>query len=82
MHIVKEKKLDKLREHTEWIFMPALDDPGQIKIFPCMPFGDYLFAPMEQAQFKKVTLAPNPLRINFLGKEIVICRYNFLKKIK
>ena len=44
---VKEKKLDNLRDQTEWIFMPSMDDPGQIKIFPCMPYGDYLFAPME-----------------------------------
>ena len=27
-NIVTEKKLESLRENTEWIFVPALDDPG------------------------------------------------------
>ena len=29
-----------------------------------------------------MTLANNPLRVSFLGKEIVLCRYNYLKKVK
>jgi len=33
-------------------------------------------------KFKRVTVACNPCRISFLGKEIVICRYNFLRKLK
>jgi len=62
------------------VFVPAIEDPGQIKMFPCSPLGDYMFEGLEK--FKKVRLAPNPLRLNFLGKEIVLCRYNYLKKIK
>jgi hypothetical protein len=62
------------------VFVPAIEDPGQIKMFPCSPFGEYMFEGLEK--FKKVRLAPNPLRLNFLGKEIVLCRYNYLKKIK
>lgn len=33
-------------------------------------------------RFKKLTLANNPCRISFLGKEIVICRYNFMIRFK
>jgi hypothetical protein len=69
-----------LRDFTEWIFVPAIEDPGQIKMFPCAPFGEYMVEGLEK--FKKVTLAPNPLRVSFLGKEIVLCRYNYLKKLK
>ena len=29
-----------------------------------------------------MTLATNPCRLSFLGKEIVISRFNYLKKIK
>ena len=31
---------------------------------------------------KHVHIASNPLRISFYGKEIVICRQNFFKKLK
>ena len=81
-NIVTEKKLESLRENTEWLFVPALDDPGQIRMFPAMPYADYLIAPLVQAKFRSVRSVPNPTRISFLGKEIVISRFNYLKKIK
>ena len=33
-NIVRERSFEYLREHTEWIFVPALDDPGQINLIP------------------------------------------------
>ncbi len=45
-NIVTEKKLESLRENTEWLFVPALDDPGQIRMFPATPYADYLIAPL------------------------------------
>ena len=61
--------------------MPALDDPGQIKLFPQMQHAGDMFSAVLK-HFKKVTLACNPVRISFLGKEIVICRFNFLRRLK
>ena len=80
--IIKENNLENLRDTTEWVFVPSLEDPGQVKMFPAMPYPDYLIAPLIQAKFKNVSVSPNPARISFLGKEIVLCRYNYLKKIK
>jgi hypothetical protein len=34
------------------------------------------------SKIKNVVLGTNPLRISFLGKQIMICRYDFMKKIK
>jgi len=81
-NIVVEKKLDGLRENTAWVFVPALEDPGQIRMFPVMPYAEYLISPFTAAKFKNVRTVPNPTRISFLGKEIVICRFNYLKKMK
>ena len=81
-NIIVEKKLDSLRENTEWVFVPALEDPGQIKMFPVMPYAEYLIQPFLSAKFSKVRAVPNPTRISFLGNEIVICRFNYLKKMK
>ena len=60
--------------------MPAIEDPGQIKLLPGLPYDEFLFEALDK--FKHIKLAPNPLRLSFLGKEIVVCRYNYLKKMK
>jgi len=51
-------------------------------ILPCHPLPSFLIEPLLEAKFRKVTLAPNPCRISFLGRQIVIARFNFLKKLK
>jgi hypothetical protein len=61
--------------------VPAIEDPGQMKMFPLMQMSQELFQTALK-KFKKVTFACNPCRISFLGKEIVICRYNFLRRLK
>ena len=87
--IVRDKELHNLREMTEWIFIPAIDDPGQIRAMPSAPMSEYLLEGFmgkhlssTTAKIKKVTLGCNPLRISFMGQEIVIARYNFLKKMQ
>jgi hypothetical protein len=50
-NIIKDNNLDSLRDFTEWVFVPALEDPGQIKMFPGMPYPEYLTAPLIQAKF-------------------------------
>jgi hypothetical protein len=84
--IVKDNDLKCLRDQTQWIFVPSLDDPGQPKLMPCLPLAEFLFAgnrgTNNQKILKNVTLACNPLRISYYGKEIVISRYNYFKRIK
>lgn len=73
-----------LRDHTHWVFVPSIDDAGQIKAMPTVPFSESFFAPLKSGpqRLKKLTLANNPCRISFLGKEIVVCRYNFTTRLK
>lgn len=86
---MREKELVNLRDFSEWIFIPAIDDPGQIRAMPSAPMSEYLLEGFmgkhlssTAAKIKKVTLGCNPLRISFMGQEIVIARFNFLKKIQ
>lgn len=84
-NLIRDKNLTYLRDHTEWIFIPALDDPGQLHLMPQMPLPSHIlsgFIGNHQGKIKKVTLGTNPLRISFNGKEVVIARYNFLQKLK
>jgi thiamine pyrophosphokinase len=53
---------------------------------PCLPLSDFLFSGARGTGLNKilknVTLASNPFRISYYGKEIVITRYNYFKKLK
>jgi hypothetical protein len=53
---------------------------------PCLPLAEYLFSGARGTGvnkiLKNVTLASNPLRISYYGKEVVIGRYNYYKKLK
>ncbi|TNV81490.1 hypothetical protein FGO68_gene12645 [Halteria grandinella] len=87
--IVKDNDLKCLKEQTHWILLPSCDnDPGQCKLFPALPLADYFISgprsclPNGQRIIKNMTLSGNPCRISFYGKEIVIARYNYFKKLK
>ena len=79
-NIIRDKGHDYLKEHTQWIFVPALDDPGQLELMPQMPFSEHLLngfiGTNQSGKIKKVSLGTNPLRLSFNGKEIVLQRYN------
>jgi hypothetical protein len=84
--IVKDNDYKCLRDQTHWIFVPSIEDPGQTKLIPCLPLSDYFLSGARGTSvnkiLKNVTLASNPLRISYYGKEIVITRYNYFKKLK
>lgn len=84
--IVKDSDYKCLRDQTQWIFVPSVDDPGQTKLMPCLPLSDFFFTGSRGTAasrvLKNVTLASNPFRMSYYGKEIVISRYNYFKKLK
>ena len=47
---------------------------------PNLPLSEYFSSSFSGV--KNITFASNPCRISFYGKQIVICRYNYLKRIK
>ena len=42
--IVRDKEFVNLRDFTEWIFIPALEDPGQIDVMPQVPLAEHLLS--------------------------------------
>jgi len=84
-NIIRDKGFEYLRDHTEWVFVPSLDDLGQLSIMPQPPLNESLlsgFIGTLQGRIKKVSLGTNPLRLSFNGKEVVINRYNLFSKLK
>jgi hypothetical protein len=83
--IVRENELLCLRDSTQWIVMPSLEDPGMIKVMPSFKLSDSLLSRMKgngPGSIKKLMFGTNPMRISFRGKEVVFCRYDYLKKLK
>jgi len=70
---------------TSWILVPSVNDPGQTKLMPCLKLSDFLvqaFKGNGPQRIKNITFATNPMRISYYGKEIVISKYNYFKKLK
>jgi hypothetical protein len=56
-----------------------------MKVMPCMPLSEYFLSTFKgngPSRIKNITIGSNPLRISYYGKEIVISRYNYFKKLK
>ena len=74
------KKYDRLKNECRFVLIPGVNDAANDQILPLSPLCDYFTSSF--SGIKNVTFAWNPWRINFYGKQIVIWRYNYLKKIK
>ena len=42
--IVKDSNFQCLRDQTQWIFVPSVDDPGQPKLMPCLPLSEHFLS--------------------------------------
>lgn len=83
LQVIKEKQLTFLQEQTQWILIPSLNDAAMCKLMPTFKLADYLVSSIRgPKRIANVMLGTNPMRLSFRGKEIVICRYNYFKKIK
>jgi hypothetical protein len=74
-----------LRDKTEWIIVPSVNDPGQNKLMPGTKLSEFFISTMKGIgpnRIKNLTIGTNPIRLNFYGKEIVISKYSFYKKLK
>jgi DNA polymerase alpha/epsilon subunit B len=83
--VVRDNKLEFLRDHTLWLLVPSLEDPGIFKLMPNTKLSESLISSMKGTgpmRIKNLRLATNPCRISFMGKEVVLSRYNFFRKLK
>lgn len=83
--MVKDNELDCLKDLTQWIFMPSLNDPGICKVMPSFKLSDHLISGLKgngPNRLKKVMLGTNPMRMNLRGKELVFCRFDYFRKLK
>jgi hypothetical protein len=64
-----------------------MNDPGQMKMMPGLTLSEHLFAGFKGAgpkssRITNVTLASNPFRISYCGKQIVLSRFNYFENLK
>ena len=64
-----------------------MNDPGQMKLMPGLSLSEHLFAGFKGAgpkssRIANVSLASNPFRISYYGKQIVLSRFNYFENLK
>lgn len=42
--ILKDNEYRFLKEGTQWVVIPSVDDPGQTRMMPCTPLAEYFFS--------------------------------------
>ena len=78
-----EQKLEHLREKTQWVLVPSLNELGTVKVMPTFKMSDHLISGIKgHGKIQNITLATNPMRLSFRGKEIVFSRYDYFKRVK
>lgn len=69
-----------LKNETEIVLVPDLEDPSSANILPRPPLPQCLVQDLMK-KCKRVTLASNPCRLQYCTQQIVICRMDLLKKM-
>jgi hypothetical protein len=83
--LIRENDMRMLRDHTQWIIMPSVNDPGQTKLMPCLKLSEFFIQTFKgngPQRVKNITLATNPFRMSVWGKEVVFSKYSYFKKFK
>ena len=85
------KQYPRLKTECRFILIPGMDDPCSDGVLPSDQLNAFLGNNEEMDDYllnndfdgiKHVEFASNPCRINFFGKQILVSRYNYYKKIK
>jgi hypothetical protein len=65
------------------VLVPSLNELGTVKVMPTFKMSDHLISGIKgHGKIQNITLATNPMRLSFRGKEIVFSRYDYFKRIK
>lgn len=69
-----------IREQTEFVIVPDIDDFGITNILPRPPIPESIAAGLKQ-KVSRVTLATNPCRLQYCTQQIVVMRLNLVTKL-
>lgn len=69
-----------IKEHTELVIVPDIDDFGMTNILPRPPIPEAI-AGILKRKLSRVTLATNPCRLQYCTQQIVVMRLNLVTKM-
>lgn len=69
-----------IKEHTELVIVPDMDDLGITNILPRPPIPEAIAGCLKK-KLPRVTLATNPCRLQFCTQQIVVMRMNLVTKM-
>ena len=83
-HIIRSNHFPLLREQTQWLLVSSNNDPGHVRLYPGMKIAEYFlqaFKGTGPSRIRNAQLCTNPSRIVYYGKEIVISKFDYYKKL-
>lgn len=69
-----------IKEHTELVIVPDIDDFGMTNILPRPPIPEAIAGVLKK-KLPRVTLATNPCRLQYCTQQIVVMRLNLVTKM-
>lgn len=69
-----------IKEHTELVIVPDMDDYGVTNILPRPPIPEAIAGCLKK-KLNRVTLATNPCRLQYCTQQIVVMRLNLVTKM-
>lgn len=69
-----------IKDHTELVIVPDLDDFGMTNILPRPPIPEAIAGGLKK-KLHRVTLATNPCRLQYCTQQIVVMRLNLVTKM-
>lgn len=73
-------KCSYIKEHTELVIIPDVDDFGMANILPRPPIPESIAGVLKK-RLPRVTLATNPCRLQYCTQQIVVMRMNLVTKM-
>ena len=74
-------KFPRIAKEGRFVLIPSMNDVGMGSILPRPPLPRYFLKGL-QSKVEHVHLASNPCRLRYFSKEIVLCRFDLLSKLR
>ena len=71
---------DRLKEETDIVMVPALEDPTACNILPRPPLPEFICGDIKK-KVPRLRLATNPCRLQYCTQQIVVCRSDLVTKL-
>jgi hypothetical protein len=72
----------RLRDGSQFVFVPGPNDPGLGDILPAAPLAPYFTGELRRVLGARAVFATNPCRLRYHGREVVVFRHDLMAAMR